>query len=80
MSNAADSRLPDLVEVEIGSIGNYFRPPVDDVGFLPLNDYLEKSGYADRILKSQFAPGQRSILAPESQLFLESPMMCILSD
>jgi arabinosaccharide transport system substrate-binding protein len=51
-----DRSSPDLVEVEIGSIGKYFRPPVREVGFLPLNSYLRKSGWMDRIVKSRFSP------------------------
>jgi arabinosaccharide transport system substrate-binding protein len=47
---------PDLVEVEIGSIGKYFRPPVDEVGFLPLNRYLDQSGWRQRIVASRFSP------------------------
>src|SRR5436190_811461 len=49
----ASTLLPDLAEVEIGSVGQYFRPPVDNVGFLPLNDFLNQSGWADQILKSR---------------------------
>jgi arabinosaccharide transport system substrate-binding protein len=52
----ADSAAPDVVEVPIGSIGKYFRPPVDEVGFLPLNDYLKRSGWLDRIVPSRFSP------------------------
>src|SRR5689334_23197542 len=52
----ASDDLPDLVEVEIGSVGKYFRPPVDAVGFLPLNDYLAKSGLKDRLIPERLAP------------------------
>jgi arabinosaccharide transport system substrate-binding protein len=51
-----DSAFPDLVELPLESIGKYFRPPVEEVGFLPLNDYLSKSGWGDRIVKSRFSP------------------------
>ena len=34
-SDSAD--VPDLAEVEIGSVGKFFIPPVREVGFLPLN-------------------------------------------
>src|SRR5688572_5849895 len=30
--------VPDLAEVEIGSVGKFFIPPVREVGFLPLNE------------------------------------------
>src|SRR5688572_13400182 len=44
MSGMKGPAVPDLVEIEIASVGKYFRPPVEDVGFLPLNSYLENSG------------------------------------
>ena len=47
---------PDLVEVDLGSIGKVLRPPVGEVGFLPLNDYLQRSGWINRIVRSRFAP------------------------
>jgi arabinosaccharide transport system substrate-binding protein len=53
-ANAADT--PDLAEIEIGSVGKYFRAPANEIGFLPLNDYLEKSGWMNRIVKARFAP------------------------
>lgn len=49
-------KVPDLAEIEIGSVGKYFRPPVDEVGFLPLNDFLKESGWYDQIVKTRFAP------------------------
>jgi arabinosaccharide transport system substrate-binding protein len=51
-----DPNQPDIAEIEIGSIGRFFRPPVNEVGFLPLNDLLEKSGWGDRIVKARLAP------------------------
>ena len=56
MSGPAGERPPDAVEVEIASIGRYFRPPVDQVPFLPLNDRLARSGWTDRIVRSRLAP------------------------
>ena len=55
MSPDSSEKLPDAVEVEIGSMGRYLRPPVDDVGFLPLNAFLQKSGWAGRILPNRLA-------------------------
>jgi ABC-type glycerol-3-phosphate transport system substrate-binding protein len=53
----SDSRdVPDLVEIEIGSVVKYFRPPVRDVGLLPLNGFLKQSGWMDQIVKARFAP------------------------
>jgi arabinosaccharide transport system substrate-binding protein len=48
--------VPDLVEIEISSVGRFFRPPVDEVGFLPLNDRLKASGWDRRLLASRMAP------------------------
>src|SRR5690349_13857513 len=41
MSNKSEEQMPDLVEMEIGLVGRFFRPPVEEVGFLPLNDRLK---------------------------------------
>src|SRR5436190_79533 len=54
MSGSRD--VPDAVEIEIGSVAKYFRPPVDQVAFLPLNDFLTKSGWMDKVVKARFAP------------------------
>jgi len=48
--------VPDIVEVEINEIGKFFRPPLREVGFEPLQPYLEKSGWFGRIVASRFAP------------------------
>jgi arabinosaccharide transport system substrate-binding protein len=56
MDQAKGADLPDLCEVEIGSVGKYFRPPVDQVGFLPLNQYLEHDNLMDKFVASRFAP------------------------
>ena len=56
MSGATESGGPDLVEIEIGSVGKFFRAPTDEVGLLPLNGYLEKSGWMNRIIHARFAP------------------------
>lgn len=53
----SDSRdVPDLVEIEIGSVAKYFRPPVREIGLLPLNEFLNRSGWMDKILKARFSP------------------------
>jgi len=49
------ARLPSVVEIEIGSIGKYLRPPLPDIGLLPLNDFLDRTG-----LRSQFLPARLS--------------------
>ena len=50
------SSSPDLVEVDLGSVGKFFRPSVGEVGFIPLNDYLKRSGWINRIMQSRFSP------------------------
>lgn len=52
----AGRSVPDLVALEIGSVGKFFRPPVREVGFVPLNDFLRDSGWLERILPGRFAP------------------------
>lgn len=47
--------VPDVVEIDISSIGRYFRPPMDDIGLLPLNDFLETRG--EREIHSLSDPG-----------------------
>src|SRR5687768_9921274 len=54
MADKYSEEIPDLVEIEIGSIGRFLRPPVEEVGFLPLNDYVTKSGYDQRIVPQRF--------------------------
>jgi arabinosaccharide transport system substrate-binding protein len=47
---------PDLVELDLGSVGKFLRPPVDRVGLLPLNDYLRRSGWDRRLVRSRLTP------------------------
>ena len=56
MSDPTSEELPDLCEVVIGSIGKYFRPPLEDIGFVPLNEYLERSGLRGEIVEERFEP------------------------
>jgi ABC-type glycerol-3-phosphate transport system substrate-binding protein len=60
MSGGRGGAAPDLCEIEIHSIGQFLRPPVDDVGLLPLNGFLEKSGWDKRIVASRFAPWSKT--------------------
>jgi arabinosaccharide transport system substrate-binding protein len=53
MADASGPHLPDLVELEIGTVSRYFRPPLDEVGLLPLNDLLKQSGWLDRLVRSR---------------------------
>jgi arabinosaccharide transport system substrate-binding protein len=56
MADEQSEETPDLVEVEIGLMGRFLRPPVKDIGFLPLNDRLKESGLHDQIVQTRFAP------------------------
>jgi len=49
-------QVPDVAEIEISSVGKYFRPPVDEVGFMPLTDLLKSSGWYDQVVHARFAP------------------------
>lgn len=59
MSPRQSHEMPDAVEIEIGSIGRYLRPPVDEAPFLPLNGYLKRGGWLDRILPSRLTPATK---------------------
>jgi arabinosaccharide transport system substrate-binding protein len=48
--------VPDAVEIEISSVAKYFRPPTDQIGLLPLNNFLTRSGWMDKVVKARFAP------------------------
>lgn len=56
LSPQSASDVPDVVAIEISSVGKFFRAPVDDVGLLPLNDYLRRSGWDQRLLSARLAP------------------------
>lgn len=56
MNDTAGHEVPDLVEIEIATIGKFFRPPVGQIGFLPLNERLEREGLLERVVGSRFAP------------------------
>jgi arabinosaccharide transport system substrate-binding protein len=55
MTNPTSPDLPDLVEIEIGTIGRYFRAPLEDVGFIPLDGFLKESGWYDKIVQQRYA-------------------------
>ncbi|HEY7088716.1 MAG TPA: ABC transporter substrate-binding protein [Tepidisphaeraceae bacterium] len=47
--------LPDVVEIEIGQVGKFFRPPIDEIGLLPLNDHLKRGGWDQRLVPTRVA-------------------------
>jgi arabinosaccharide transport system substrate-binding protein len=57
MTGQDDPRvLPDVVEIEIGSVGRFFRPPLEEIGLLPLNAFLRRDGWDQRIVAARLAP------------------------
>jgi len=56
MSGESGNTLPDVVEIEIGAIGKLLRPPIEEIGLLPLNERIKRAGWDRRILASRFAP------------------------
>jgi arabinosaccharide transport system substrate-binding protein len=51
----ADLDVPDLVEVEISSVGMFFRGPLKDVGFVDLTEQLHETGLYDRLVKTRWS-------------------------
>lgn len=51
-----DATQPDVVEIEIGAVGRYLRPPIDEIGLLPLNAFLDRDHWHERIVASRLAP------------------------
>ncbi len=52
---AADAGRPDVVELEVESVGKFLRGPPAEVGFVPLDGYLRRGGWAGRIVPSRLA-------------------------
>jgi arabinosaccharide transport system substrate-binding protein len=52
----ADLDVPDIVEVEITRAGSFFTGPTEDIGFVDLTPYLERSGLLDRMVQTRFTP------------------------
>jgi arabinosaccharide transport system substrate-binding protein len=59
MSGATGDKVPDVVKLEIGSIGKYFRFPPDKVGLLPLDPFLDRDGLREQLLPARLAPWTR---------------------
>lgn len=63
MKDLHDPEIPDLVELEIGLAGRFFRPPVREIGLLPLDDRLKASGWDEKIVKSRVATWSKEGIA-----------------
>ena len=55
LSRAQGPEVPDVVEIEIGSVGKYFRASADHNGLLPLEGYIAKDPAAWSLLPSRTA-------------------------
>jgi len=51
--------LPDVVEIEIGSVGQYLRPPARDVPLLPLDRFLDTSSLRRKLAPQRLATWSR---------------------
>jgi arabinosaccharide transport system substrate-binding protein len=47
---------PDLVEVEIASIGRFLKGAINEVGFIDLRQRLESEGWMEKLVVSRFTP------------------------
>ena len=49
------SGFPDIMEQNAGDVVLYFKGGAEQIPFVPLNDALAESPYADQVLESRFA-------------------------
>jgi arabinosaccharide transport system substrate-binding protein len=54
----ARTDVPDVVEINDGSMGFFTRGPLSDVGFLDLTERVAREGYRPRIVESRFSKWQ----------------------
>jgi len=47
---------PDVTEVEISSIGRFFKGPIEEIGFVDLTERFRREGYLDAIPAARFTP------------------------
>jgi len=73
MSDGRGAAAPDLCEIEIDAIGQFLRPPIRDIGLLPLNDFLARSGWESRIVASRLAPWSKTDPATGRQIICGIP-------
>lgn len=64
LSNARGDMVPDLVEIEIGSVGKYFRAPANNNGLLPLDDFVAKD-----LAARDLSPARLATWSHEGPLF-----------
>lgn len=51
----AKAEVPDLVEIEDGTLGFFTRGTLSDVGFVDLTEPIQREGYRDKIVASRFS-------------------------
>ena len=56
LRSAVDPSRPDVVELELESVGKFLRGSPDDVGFLPLDGYLRRGGWWGKIMPARLVP------------------------
>ncbi|MEO6434584.1 MAG: extracellular solute-binding protein [Tepidisphaeraceae bacterium] len=59
MADPTSEEIPDVLEMEISLVGRFFRPPREEVGFLPLDDRLDQTGWRQRLVQSRLSPWQK---------------------
>ena len=52
----SDIGAPDLVEVEISSVGRFFKGPLEDLGFVDLTDRIDNEGWNEQLVHARLAP------------------------
>ena len=52
----SDFGAPDIVEVEITSIGRFLKGAIDEIGFVDLKPRLEGEGWMEKLVVSRFTP------------------------
>jgi arabinosaccharide transport system substrate-binding protein len=55
LAGPAAAPPPDVCEVDIGSIAAYLNGPIDDIGLLPLNDFIRRDGLEKGFVASRWA-------------------------
>lgn len=60
LSETSSADSPDLVEIEIGSVGKYFRAAPEHSGLLPLDSFIAADPAAQHLLPSRLASWTRS--------------------
>jgi len=45
---------PDMAEIEISLVGQFFRGPLDEIGFVDLTDLIHRRGWFDRMVQPRF--------------------------